>query len=161
IADQASHLGINARVLRKRRVEPRRARKYETEQPLRIPQREVESDRRPQRNPTDDRSRRLEMVEERRQVVSEGRDPDFLPEADRTRLAMAPEIERDQAQPRGRRDESEGLVDIAPKAMLKDEREPVAGFSVAKVDAVARKRGHQAPFPAPALRRRNATLSAT
>ena len=91
-----------------------------------VAQGRVQGDRRAHRDPADDRAVDPQVVEQRDEVVGERGDRDRVDVAERPGLAVRRASKPIRRTPRRRRVQAERLRDVAPQAVLEDERQALA-----------------------------------
>src|SRR5262245_29178125 len=93
---------------------------------------EIQRNGGPHRNPTNNSAWDLEVIHKETEVVGENCQSDLVLRPNRRRLAMGSSVEPDQANPRWRCENPEGLSEIRSETMLEEERQAGPNITVVK-----------------------------
>jgi len=139
LSQQIGHGGEYDDIVPPRRIQPGRAVQNQAQHPLRMTQREIQSDGRAHRDAADHRLLDLQVIHQRQQIIGKGRQADFLRRPDRMRPPMRAAIKSDQPNAARRTEQAEGLRHVRPQSVLKEKGDAAASRLIIKVDSVVRE----------------------
>lgn len=102
----------------------------------------IHGDGRSERDPADHAPIDVEMIEEGDDVIGETRDRQSLGVAERMRLAVRTEVEREQANSGRRAVDGARLTRVAAEAVLEDERQTAPFVAIVETQSLAVKSRH-------------------